>query len=56
MFGQRTSAFMGLNGARKVWRQLQHEQIEVAKCTVERLMQKIGIQGVVRGKGGPFTA
>jgi transposase InsO family protein len=41
-------------GARKVWRQLGREGISVARCTVERLMQKIGIHGVVRGKK-PFT-
>ena len=36
-------------GARKVWRQLNRERIEVARCTVERLMQRLGIQGVRRG-------
>ena len=37
-------------GARKIWRQLIREGIEVARCTVERLMKQLGIQGVVRGK------
>jgi putative transposase len=37
-------------GARKVWRQLGREQITVARCTVERLMRSLGLQGVVRGK------
>jgi len=37
-------------GARKVWRQLNREQIPVARCTVERLMGVLGLQGVVRGK------
>ena len=37
-------------GARKVWLQLQRESLPVARCTVERLMQRMGIQGVVRGK------
>jgi transposase InsO family protein len=37
-------------GVRKVWRQLNREGIRVAKCTVERLMQAMGIQGVVRGR------
>ena len=37
-------------GARKVWRQLLREGIGVARCTVERLMKKLGIQGVRRGK------
>jgi transposase InsO family protein len=38
-------------GARKVWRQLNREQIVTARCTVERLMRRLGIQGVVRGRG-----
>ena len=37
-------------GARKVWRQLNREQIEVARCTVERLMRDMGLYGAVRGK------
>ncbi len=37
-------------GARKVWRQLNREEIEVARCTVERLMRDMGLQGAVRGK------
>jgi transposase InsO family protein len=37
-------------GARKIWRQLGREGHEVARCTVERLMKDLGIQGVVRGK------
>ncbi len=37
-------------GARKVWRQLNREQIPVARCTVERLMRSVGLQGAVRGK------
>jgi transposase InsO family protein len=37
-------------GARKVWRQLKREGFEVARCTVERLMRKAGLEGVVRGK------
>ena len=39
-----------LYGARKVWRQLHREDIEVARCTVERLMRRLGIAGVVRGQ------
>ena len=42
-------------GARKVWKQLNREQIRIAKCTTERLMQKLGIQGVKRGKGYKTT-
>jgi len=37
-------------GARKVWRQLQREDVDVARCTVERLMRSMGLQGVIRGK------
>ena len=37
-------------GARKVWRQLGREDIEVARCTVERLMRSLGLQGAVRGR------
>jgi transposase InsO family protein len=37
-------------GARKVWRQLNREDVAVARCTVERLMVDLGLQGVIRGK------
>ena len=37
-------------GARKVWRQLHREGIPVARCTVERLMRREGLCGVVRGR------
>jgi putative transposase len=37
-------------GARKVWRQLIREGIEVARCTVERLMGDMGLKGAMRGK------
>jgi putative transposase len=37
-------------GARKVWRQLNRESVPVARCTVERLMSDLGLQGVIRGK------
>jgi putative transposase len=40
----------GVYGARKVWRQLHREGITVARCTVERLMGELGLQGVRRGK------
>ncbi|MCL4736707.1 MAG: IS3 family transposase [Burkholderiaceae bacterium] len=38
-------------GADKVWRQLLREGVTVARCTVERLMRRLGLQGVRRGKG-----
>jgi putative transposase len=37
-------------GAPKIWAQLNREGIPVARCTVERLMRDLGIQGAVRGK------
>src|SRR5690606_5590924 len=32
------------------WRQLRREGVEVARCTVERLMKDMGIQGAIRGR------
>ena len=37
-------------GVRKVWRQLQREGFDVARCTVARLMRAMGLAGVIRGK------
>ena len=37
-------------GVRKVWRQLLREGHDVARCTVARLMRKMGLAGVIRGK------
>jgi transposase InsO family protein len=37
-------------GARKVWRQLGRDGVAVARCTVERLMRRMGLRGAVRGK------
>jgi putative transposase len=37
-----------LYGSRKMWAHLQREGIEVARCTVERLMRENGWQGVTR--------
>lgn len=37
-------------GADKVWKQMNREGIVVARCTVERLMRRLGLQGVRRGK------
>jgi putative transposase len=45
----------GVYGARKVWRQLRREGIDVARCTVERLMGELGLQGMVRGKAKRTT-
>ncbi len=37
-------------GAEKVWKQMNREDIAVARCTVERLMRRLGLAGVRRGK------
>lgn len=42
-------------GARKVWLQLNREKLPVARCTVERLMKQLGIQGVSRATASTYT-
>ncbi len=37
-------------GVRNVWRQLQREGFSVARCTIARLMKRMGLTGVLRGK------
>jgi transposase InsO family protein len=44
------NANLRVYGADKVWKQLGRERIDVARCTVERLMRGAGLRGVVRGK------
>ena len=41
---------MQVYGADKVWHQMNREGITVARCTVERLMRRLGLRGVRRGK------
>ena len=48
-------ANFGVYGARKIWRQLGREGVAVARCTVERLMRRMGLRGAVRGKGTKTT-
>ena len=36
-------------GTDKVWKQMNREGIAIARCTVERLMKRLGLQGVRRG-------
>ncbi|MHB8919436.1 MAG: IS3 family transposase [Halothiobacillus sp.] len=43
-------ANMQVYGAKKVWRQLNREDVTIARCTVERLMKHLGLEGVRRGK------
>ena len=42
-------------GARKVWRQLGREGWDVGRCTVERLMRQMGLQGATRGRSSKVT-
>jgi len=37
-------------GVRKIWKQLKREGVDVARCTITRLMREMGLQGVVRGR------
>jgi transposase-like protein len=39
------AAHDGVLGARKIWLQLKGEGIPIARCTVERLMRDLGLQG-----------
>ena len=41
---------MRVYGADKVWKQMNREGVSIARCTVERLMKRLGLQGVRRGK------
>jgi putative transposase len=42
-------------GPRKVWKQLRRDGHRVARCTVERLMRKMGLRGVTRGRAWVVT-
>ena len=35
----------GVYGVRKVWRQMQREGFDIARCSVARLMRDLGLQG-----------
>ena len=37
-------------GVRKAWRQLRRMRIVIDRCTMERLMQEMGLHGIIRGK------
>jgi len=37
-------------GIHKVWRQMNREDIRVARCTVARLMKRLGLEGTRRGR------
>lgn len=44
-----------LYGARKVWRQLRRDGVDVARCTVERLMRAEGMRGAMARSRRPRT-
>jgi len=44
------NANLQVYGADKVWKQMNRESVAVARCTVERLMRRLGLRGVRRGK------
>ena len=41
---------LAVYGADKIWDQLNKDEVRVARCTVERLMRHMGIQGCRRGR------
>lgn len=43
-------ANLSVYGADKIWDQLNKDGIDVARCTVERLMRDLGLQGCRRGR------
>ncbi len=47
--GRVHQANYGVYGARKVWLTLNREGTGVARCTVERLMRELGLEGARRG-------
>jgi transposase InsO family protein len=42
-------------GPRKVWRQLRRDGVDVARCTIERLMRAMDLRGTVRGRAWKVT-
>lgn len=49
------AANLSVYGAEKVWRALHREGVDVARCTVERLMRFMGLRGAVRGRAFKVT-
>jgi putative transposase len=50
MYEIRGEDYNDVYGARKMWRELNRRGHAVARCTVERLMRREGLSGVVRGR------
>jgi transposase InsO family protein len=45
----------GCYGARRTWVELRRRGVQVARCTVERIMRSQGVVGVQRGRKAPRT-
>lgn len=45
----------GVYGARKIWHELHRRGVQVARCTVERLMRAAGLRGLLRDKSPRTT-
>lgn len=45
----------GVYGARKIWHELHRQGVDVARCTVERLMRAAGLRGLLRDKSPRTT-
>ncbi|GAB2474455.1 hypothetical protein GCM10027063_14310 [Promicromonospora xylanilytica] len=45
----------GVYGARKIWHELNRQDVRVARCTVERLMREAGLRGLLRDKSPRTT-
>jgi transposase InsO family protein len=50
LIAQLWAANFEVYGVRKMWKALKRQGKPVARCTVARLMQKMGLTGVVRGR------
>jgi transposase InsO family protein len=48
-------ANLSVYGAEKVWRELHRKGVDVARCTVERLMRGMSLRGAVRGRAFKVT-
>ncbi len=48
--GRVHAANYGVYGARRVWKQLRREGVQIGRCRVERLMRGAGLHGIQRGR------
>ncbi|MGV9877053.1 IS3 family transposase [Streptomyces cellulosae] len=50
LIGQVHAESGGTYGARRITRALRRKGVDLARCTVERLMRELGLEGVIRGQ------